>query len=354
MDCRLSIIIPIYNGEKTLKPLLDSIFIQDNNFLKEVLIVNDGSTDNLINMIQQYNNKKIILINKKHSNAGDSRNVGIRKATGEYIWFIDSDDIISNDALNCIKNKLEEVPDVSIIEFAYLLYDEKHNLIKDTFKNDKIIFNNHKIKNINYFSINDYPLLLTSNAYPWNKIYQTKFIKNNKLNFSSTIVHNDLFFKLSTEMLAEKISFINQALYTHCINKITGQLTQQKNLVRTESLMAALNAVDDFILNHKINKNVKLYYLVFKFNVISWAFTLVEKEDNAYRLLYSYYIEKLYKISSAELLFVYSSTYTNKQSRDLIKRTTRKEGFSIKRKLIFNFINIYYKWFLRIKESVNP
>ena len=345
----LSIVIPIFNSAKTLKYLLESILIQDCTFLKEVIIVNDGSTDDLINTVNLYKNKKLILINKEHSNAGDTRNVGIEYASGGYVWFIDSDDVILKDAFITIENIIKEFSGVSIIEFSYSLYDEKLNKIRDPFLKDKNIFESKVIKEHICLSLKDYPVILTSIAYPWNKIYKNEFIKNNKLKFSSTTVHNDLFFKISAEVVASKIAFIHKPLYIHHINKTDGQLTQKKNYIRTESLIKALSETDEFISIHNKNVDIKLHYLIFKFNLISWAFSLVEKENQAYNLLYSFYIETVNKTKLSELFFIYSSPYTDKSCRDLIKKTFKLSNTIAKTRVVLFYI---YKFFLNIKKYI--
>ena len=344
MNNYLSIIIPVYNGESSIKLLLDSIFIQDHNFIKEVIIVNDGSTDNTIGIIENYNNPKIVLINKTHTNAGDSRNYGLAKATGIYIWFVDSDDRIPFNALDIINQKLKKSPNISILEFSYLLYDEKNDIMKDAFPNDQYIFSNCNDAKGHFITIQDYPILLTANAYPWNKIYNLDFIRSNKLTFSNTIVHNDLFFKISSEIVAKNIAFINQALYIHYINKINGQLTQQRNSIRVQSLIKALNDTDFFIAKHNINKFVKLHYLLFKFNIFPWAFTLVEKENDAYKDLNSFYIKSLNNMLISELLYVYNSKITSKQSRKLINNMLSSNIFPIQKRVILKFYKIYKKF----------
>ena len=129
---KISIIIPVYNGEEFLKRCLDSIIVQTyQNW--ELIIVNDGSTDKTKDIIEEYieKDKRIVVINKDNSGVSDSRNIGIDYSTGDYITFVDADDFLE-------KNML-----LSIIE---LLNKEKYDVIRyNYFKNYS---NNKEIKNI--------------------------------------------------------------------------------------------------------------------------------------------------------------------------------------------------------------
>ena len=106
---KISIIIPIYNGEKFIKKCLNSILNQTyKNW--EVIIVNDGSTDNTELILKEYCEKdsRILSFNKKNSGVSDSRNIGIEKAVGDYITFVDCDDWIEEDTLEKIVAILQE------------------------------------------------------------------------------------------------------------------------------------------------------------------------------------------------------------------------------------------------------
>ena len=92
---KISIIVPIYNCEKYLKRCLESIINQTYNNL-EIILLNDGSSDNSLKIIKEYKKKdnRIIVIDKKNTGVSDTRNIGIQKASGKYICFCDSDDVL--------------------------------------------------------------------------------------------------------------------------------------------------------------------------------------------------------------------------------------------------------------------
>ena len=105
---KLSIIIPVYNVELYLRECLDSVFIQDLTGC-EVIVVNDGSTDDSPTIIDEYRSlypSFLRVINKKNGGLSSARNSGLEAARGEYIYFIDSDDYLKPFAIKTILNSI--------------------------------------------------------------------------------------------------------------------------------------------------------------------------------------------------------------------------------------------------------
>ena len=97
----LSLILPAYNAEAYLTETLDSIFSQETPFRVEVIVVNDGSTDGTLALLQDYKNRynNLTVITTENGGPSNARNVGIQAATGEYLMFVDSDDSLQSGAL---------------------------------------------------------------------------------------------------------------------------------------------------------------------------------------------------------------------------------------------------------------
>lgn len=107
MKEKVSIIIPVYNCEKYLKKCVDSILEQTyDNF--ELLLVNDGSTDNSLEVCKSFKDKRIKVINKKNGGASSARNAGLDKASGDYVMFVDSDDFIHQNTVKELYNNLKK------------------------------------------------------------------------------------------------------------------------------------------------------------------------------------------------------------------------------------------------------
>ena len=125
---KFSIIIPAYNIEKYIDKCINSIIEQTyKNY--EIIIINDGSTDNTKNIIDKYKTKKkVTIINQNNKGLSESRNIGVKKATGNYILFVDGDDYIDKKLLETLNNIIE---DEDIIRFQLRTVDEKYNIIKE-------------------------------------------------------------------------------------------------------------------------------------------------------------------------------------------------------------------------------
>ena len=127
MEKILSIVIPVYNVEKYIDRCIQSIINNLNFEDVEVVLIDDGSKDNSAKICMKYQKKykNIVLFKKENGGASDARNFGIEKATGKYIWFVDSDDKIDN----CINNFLiyikENNPDVMICQSKIVNMNEK-------------------------------------------------------------------------------------------------------------------------------------------------------------------------------------------------------------------------------------
>lgn len=138
---KISIIIPVYNAEKYIEKCLDSVLNQTYKNI-EIIVINDGSTDNSYDVLKKYKNK-IILINQKNHGVSYSRNVGIDKSTGDYIMFIDGDDWIDEDMVLNMVDVIKEKK-VDIVRCGYIreFPDHKEEL---TITNDKVIIEKKEI-----------------------------------------------------------------------------------------------------------------------------------------------------------------------------------------------------------------
>lgn len=213
---KISIIIPVYNGEKYIEKCLDSI---KNQTFKdyEVLIINDGSKDNTKNLIEKYlNDKRFKLFNRTNHGIGASRNFGLDESSGEYICFIDSDDYVDKKYLEKLYNKISK-ENLDIVVCNYIELNEELNIEK------KI-----KIKAFNNTTIYKNPeLLLSINKSPWNKIYRKSILENIK--FPTDLKYEDTEF-LCKALYNSKIGYVDEFLNYYVIHTNSETTTMDKRV----------------------------------------------------------------------------------------------------------------------------
>ena len=124
----ISFIIPSYNSANTIKRAIDSILSQNTDLEYEIIVVDDGSTDNTDKVIKCYDNDERIKYYKKdNSGVADTRNYGVKMATGDYIIFVDSDDYTSKNLLKDIESYI--LQGIELIKWNVTFVDEKQNEI---------------------------------------------------------------------------------------------------------------------------------------------------------------------------------------------------------------------------------
>lgn len=213
---KVSVIVPVYNVEKYLKQCLDSIVNQTYKNL-EIIIVNDGTKDNSMKIVEEYlQDKRIKVINKKNGGLGSARNRGIEEATGDYISFVDSDDYID---LNMYEKLINVIRGEEIIIFNHSRFDDitgeivKKNYTKES-KMKKLE------KRINYLYSN------IENSC-WNKIYKADFIKKNKFRFME-ILYEDVCWNIEVFYKAEKVRLLNEDFYFYRVNRKNSIMEKSK------------------------------------------------------------------------------------------------------------------------------
>ena len=113
---KVSIIIPVFNGEPFLDRCLSSVINQSYNNI-EIIIINDGSTDNTQSICESYskNDPRVIIINKKNEGVSTARNVGLDTAVGDYIYFVDADDYVLEDGIEkLVKKAIDNAADIIV------------------------------------------------------------------------------------------------------------------------------------------------------------------------------------------------------------------------------------------------
>ena len=204
---KFSIIMPGYNVEDYIERAINSILNQSEKDF-ELIIVNDGSTDNTKSICEKYlkKDKRIKLINKTNGGLSDARNKGVNKATGNYIIFIDSDDYWDKDLLKEINKSLDNNPDV--VRFQIRTIDENN---KSTDYSESVFKNKSGEEAFNI--ITGYHFVENAWAYAVNRDYYLK----EKFEFKKGKIHEDYGLTPLIIIKASKVNSINYIGYNYCI-----------------------------------------------------------------------------------------------------------------------------------------
>lgn len=207
---KVSVVLPVYNVEKYLRQCLDSIVAQSLKEI-EIICIDDGSTDNSLNILNEYQKKdpRIRVIRQKNAGAGAARNTGLAAARGQYLSFLDSDDFFEPDMLEKALACIEEYE----ADFVVFNSDQFH-MDKQAFVNTPWVLRKQDIPPYMPFSHRQ----LTDNVFKvfvgwaWDKLYRRSFIDAHQLRFQEQRTSNDLLFVFSALVLAKRIAVTDQIL----------------------------------------------------------------------------------------------------------------------------------------------
>ena len=231
---KLSIIIPIYNVENTLRRCLDSVISQNIDDC-EIILVDDGSTDRSRIIADEYACKHpfITIYHKENGGPSDTRNYGLERMNGDYVTFVDSDDELSPNTFEPLLNIMHNHPEYDILEYSVLQNPGEHD---ETF----IDLGNH-----------NYPYALdwlmtngTRHCWIWNKIFKSNLFT--QLRFPDNILRfEDMWMMNKLLALNPHIATTSQGEYRYYRNNngliasnrnFTDLLTNQMNIVRTHNI----------------------------------------------------------------------------------------------------------------------
>lgn len=270
MSKLLSILIPVYNGEKYINRCLDSIILQDDfNEEVEIIVINDGSRDNSLNILKKYAGKydNIRLISRENKGIGATRNELLDNACGKFFWFIDVDDFISNDSLTCIIPLLRN-GEYDMLMMGYYWGTETSGRI---------------IPCIGDFSSGlDMTAHDVYNNSLWTRVYRTSIIREHDIRFNSYQMGEDfdVIFKLIPYI--GKCKCINQPLYNYIANPHSAVSESSKKHIYRSSDDSLLCMEDNFTWLRQFDTDVQkvlkkplIFFLMgYLFSIYVGPFTL--------------------------------------------------------------------------------
>lgn len=259
----VSVIIPIYNASQYLRNTIECILNQTYKNL-EIILLNDGSTDNSLCICNEYREKddRIIVIDKQNSGQGDTRNMGIELATGKYIYFADSDDIMD---LNLIKTAVDGIKENDLYVFNYYhSYERKdggrtNQKERDFLEGDyRIGSDKERLKFIANFFLN-----YGCGFEVWNRLYRADIIKNRNIKFPvfKPVIAEDACFNLFYLMHVSKLKVTNERLYYY-LYRADSSMGSDRGIVRVNQYNRLSKCLYDYL------NSINYRYMIKNFCVI--------------------------------------------------------------------------------------
>lgn len=248
----LSIIIPVYNVERYIRKCLNSIYSQNiNQDLFEVIVVNDGTKDNSMSIVEEFANthNNLSILNQKNQGLSIARNNGIKIAQGRYVWCVDSDDWISDNALNIILPNLNKDYDTLKI----LLRRVKES--DGTYNDDTY---NQYLKDKRVVRGKDYLFDEGQFAPAQNFIYKKQFLYSHELSYYPNIYHEDAEFGFRALYLAKSVCLIKNVCYNYLLRDSNSIMSSFK-LKNFQDLLLIYKNLTEFRHEH-VNPNDYKYW----------------------------------------------------------------------------------------------
>lgn len=243
---RVSVIIPVFNAEKYLTKCIDSVLSQTYTGL-ELILVNDGSTDQSENIINSFiHDNRIVYLKQENKGVSAARNLGLSRASGEYIIFVDSDDYLVPDSLYM---RIEKAANTDLLISNYFQ-------IKDFAIEKKEFVNTDK-----ELSILEALMLISPKnnieyqGYLWNKVFRREIIKENGILFDTSVAYGeDRLFICKYITYCKKISLDTNAVYCYRLNDDSAMASfykiTQKNYEKVKTEIIGLEKIEKLVKDY--------------------------------------------------------------------------------------------------------
>ena len=276
----ISVIVPVYNVEEYLEECLESIKHQTYTDI-EVILVNDGSTDNSKEICEKYcrQDNRFKLINQENQGLSEARNVGVRESIGEYIYFVDSDDVIKVDILETLLSFMKD--DVDIVGCNHST--NKEDLILQTSPN--IVFQGNSSEAIasclNYRGVTHFA---------WDKLYRRRILE--QVPFLKGLIYEDLYSGIVTLRFIRKIIVLDTIGYYYRIR--SGSIMRKKYSEKNLDIFKICDSIlEAFKYDIMLSELSNFMFLVISQHVLFYRI----KPSHLYYKIYQDYIAKYANIA---------------------------------------------------------
>lgn len=277
MKPKVTVIVPAYNSEKYIQKCIDTV--KEQTFKDyEMLIINDGSTDNTLKIIEEnikaYNWLRVITI--ENHGQGYARNLGIREAKGDYILFLDSDDLLSPETLELTVKRIES-DESDLVFFDWIRYSPDTNKYKKSSK--KSFFDVSMLQEEECLRI-----LALKAYYTVASLYSKKFLQENNIRYAEGHIYEDNVFIVLVATRAKRISILTEPLYIVVSNGESDTKTNYNTDKHSKAYIEAIKECEKALKSSKYEPS--MYYLYYIYALSKFFFYLKKripkKEKNAY------------------------------------------------------------------------
>ena len=323
---KLSFILPCYNVERYIADCLDSIYAQElSEDEYEVICVNDFSTDGTREVIVHYASQHpnlTLIDHKENLTAGGARNTGIKMAQGEYIWFVDPDDLIKPEKVT----ELYEVAHEGRLDILTFNYDVVYeNLV---FMTSVRLFNDCEVMNGQDFTLTYFPNQFSKLCIIWRCLFRTSFLKENKLSFPQMRKAQDVVFLWKAILMALRMQSLDELGYVYRGNPYSvGSMEWNAHVMFSDRILRAV----------EIYKMLEDKSIVIQEPLVQDMKTTLAWCANSNFIL-------LCQMQVAERKRYYNEIVENKEAVDIVKAYMNR-----KQKLVFGIRGGKWLWLFKIR-----
>ena len=276
----ISVIVPAYNAKDYLKECLDSICNQSYKNL-EIICINDGSTDNSEEIMRDYAKKdsRIKILSQHNQGISISRNNGIERAQGEYIFFLDSDDTIEPNAIETLYKRAHQTQaDIVICNLNKVTPSdenkEKYQIWKRIDSKGKIHIQEDMPLTFDTQDISEY--IYITPCYAWNKLYKTEFLKKHEIRFVPHIIYEDIIYLTDIILSNPQMSYCSEALYNYRMRDDSlCHRTDKKQL----DIIKVFKIIEKKLQGSQEGKRLKSNLYHMKKYLYTWIYVKIPKEQ---------------------------------------------------------------------------
>ena len=335
----ISVIIPMYNVEKYIAECLESLLAQTFQDF-EVIVVDDCSTDFSRDVVHSFFQKfgdklKLFKMKKNTGFPGIPRNVALEEARGQYVYFLDSDDLLTNTALEELYNVAENFNADVVHCDRYLFFKDDEG--KDSAK-IAIGFQNAELvaePTLETFDLNERVTKFTQRKYSWwawNKLFRRQFLLDSEIKFPEVNVFEDLVFVFKCLVVAKNYVRAPFAGYYYRYNNASMSHKSRNAVDSSITLFKVVNSLDEFMLNEKFFRDNPEYryemlnfFIQMRLNVIAKKFFVANNYEPAE--LFESFRENIFSVNPEDYVTLTAYLFV---SSNILKLITLQQDKQIK------------------------